>query len=205
MNRYTPKAHLAILWFMTNDPQLALSDCSCSWNAFPSTVHVHQPSGCLTNRMMKALRSDVSDCVSEEVKEQLFVKTMSIKETTPNIHSKNSDVISELPQNCFLIGWGQWVGSKWGLLELWLYKRHPISQERDRDETEREWEKGSPNLLLLLAVCLSKERKRRTAVQCIFEGKISAACALYNSFASGFKFDWMMMAFLFSCLQWCYC
>ncbi len=71
---------------------------------------MHQPSGCLTNRMMcslkfeKALRSDVSDCVSEAVKEQLFVKTMSIKETPPNIPSKNSDVISELPQNCFLIG-----------------------------------------------------------------------------------------------------
>lgn len=55
---------------------------------------MHQSSGCLTNRTMcslkfkKALRSDVSDCVSEVVKEQLFVKTMSIKETSPNVPSK---------------------------------------------------------------------------------------------------------------------
>ncbi len=71
---------------------------------------MHQPSGCLTNRMMcslkfeKLLSFDVSGCVSE-VKEQLFVKTMSIKETPPNIPSKNSDITSELPPlNCLLIG-----------------------------------------------------------------------------------------------------
>lgn len=153
---------------------------TCSWNAFPSTVNVHQPSGCLTNRMMcslkfeKLLGSDVSGCVSE-VKEQLFVKTMSIKETPSNIPSKNSDITSELPpQNCLLIGWGQRVGSKWGSLELWLYKRHPISQERRR---QREWEKGSPNLLLQSAVCLRKKKKNCCA-QCLFEGKISASCIL---------------------------
>lgn len=140
---------------------------------------MHQLSGCLTNRTMcsskyeKVLSSDVckSDCVSE-LKEKLCVKTMCAKEPPPEIPSKNSDVTSELPpQICLLIGWGQRVGSKWGLLEEWLYKRHPISQERYR---EREREKGSPYLLLQLAVCLKKEKS--CCAQCLFVGKISVSC-----------------------------
>lgn len=149
MNRYTwgtfpgqTCSELAAVWTITKYPKSLV----IIHVFFNTTVNVHQLSGCLTNRTMcsskfeKGLSSDVCDCVSE-LKEKLCVKTMCAKEPPPEIPSQNSDVTSELPpQICLLIGWSQRVGSKWGLLEQWLYKRHPISQERYR---ERE-KKGKP-------------------------------------------------------------
>ncbi len=52
------------------------------------------------------------------------------------------------------------------------------NQPRERQRRDRERvRKGKPKPPVAVGR-LSKERKRRTAVQCIFEGKISAACTL---------------------------
>lgn len=124
------------------------------------------------------------DCESE-LKEKLFVKTVCKGNTSwypskRNLRTSSSDLSSD------------WLRLAGGLKmrftgTLQKASNQPREPETDTQrEKEREREKGSPNLLLQLAVCLKKEKKNCCA-QCLFVGKISASCT-YNSFALGFMF-----------------